>query len=44
MALVSVLQEDRMLNVGALVSVGLGDGVPRWGANIGECLTSHGTQ
>ena len=29
-ALVSVLQEDRMLSMGALGSVWLGDGVARW--------------
>ena len=41
-ALVSVLQDDRMLSVGALVSVWLGEGVPRWEAGLGECLTRDG--
>ena len=41
-ALGSVLQEDRMLSVGALVSIWLGDGVPSWGAGIGECLSRNG--
>ncbi len=41
--LVSVLQEDRMLSVGALVSVWLGEGVQRWEAGIVECLTRRGS-
>ena len=35
----SALQDDRILNVGSLVSVWLGDRVARWWAYISECLS-----